>query len=259
MLRCSLILVLLTLPLLHAQNMDSFSMPGKVSVAVPGDCADIDTSVFPIQRSPKGTYLSAKGVVQTRKAALLQRFGNRKNRDSLHAAAKTLLEESIVNTLIPFWYGTPWDFYGHTATPQKGTIACGYFVSTVMEQCGFAVNRYTVAQQAPLYEALTWQMNDSIQILETNYAGFSAAFRKSNPAGLYFVGLDCHVGFLLYRSGELFFIHSSYMDPLCVVVERAGCSAPFNATSRYLVAKVSTNKKLIDAWLGGTKVKTRVP
>jgi hypothetical protein len=78
MLRCSLILVLLTLPLLHAQNMDSFSMPGKVSVAVPGDCADIDTSVFPIQRSPKGTYLSAKGVVQTRKAALLQRFGNRK-------------------------------------------------------------------------------------------------------------------------------------------------------------------------------------
>jgi hypothetical protein len=60
-----------------------------------------------------------------------------------------------------------------------------------MEQCGFAVNRYTVAQQAPLYEALTWQMNDSIQILETNYAGFSAAFRKSNPAGLYFVGLDC--------------------------------------------------------------------
>jgi hypothetical protein len=253
------LLIILAFFPLQAQNRDSFPLPGKVSTAVAGDCTDIDTSIFHIQKSPKGTYLSAKELIQTRKAALLQRFGKRKNRDSLYVAAKALLEESIVNTIVPFWYGTEWDFYGHTATPQKGTIACGYFVSTVMEHCGFAVNRYTVAQQAPLHEALTWQMNDSIQIFETDYAGFSTTFKRSNPPGLYFVGLDCHVGFLLYRSGELFFIHSSYLDPLCVVVEQAGCSAPFNATSRYLVAKVSTNKWLIDTWLGGTKVKTRVP
>jgi hypothetical protein len=169
------------------------------------------------------------------------------------------LEESIVNTLIPFWYGTEWDFYGHTATPGKGKIACGYFVSTVMEHCGFAINRYTIAQQAPLYEALTWQMDDSVRVFETDYAGFAAEFKKDNPEGLYFVGLDCHVGFLLYRSGGLFFIHSSYMNPLCVVVEKAGCSIPFNATTRYLVAAISNNKKLIDAWLNGTKIKTCVP
>jgi hypothetical protein len=249
--------ILLPVSLLHAQTGDSLFLSGKVSVAIANNCTE--TSNFPFHRSPKGTYLSAKELIPTKRAALVQRFGSRKNRDSLYLQAKSLLEESIVTTLIPFWYGTPWDFNGHTATPQKGTIACGYFVSTIMEQCGFVVNRYTVAQQAPFHEALTWQIGDSLQIFETDYDGFAGAFRKNNPAGLYFVGLDCHVGFLLYRSGELFFIHSSYMDPLCVVVEKADCSAPFNATSRYIVADISANKRLIDAWLSKTTIKTRVP
>jgi hypothetical protein len=251
-------LLIFLVPLfIHAQNGDTLSLSGRVSVGIAGDCTD--TLNFPFQRSPKGTYYSAKERIQSRKTALKRRYGNVKKRDSLYSNAKILFEESIVNTLVPFWYGTPWDFYGHTATPKKGTIVCGYFVSTVMEQCGFVVNRYTVAQQAPLHEALTWQMNDSIQVFETDYNGFITEFMKNNRPGLYFAGLDCHVGFLLYRSGVLFFIHSSYMDPLCVVAEEANCSAPFNATSRYIIAELSTNKRLIDAWLNGRKVKTRVP
>ena len=29
------------------------------------------------------------------------------------------------------WMGTPWDFSGTSQVPRKGSIACGYFVSTV--------------------------------------------------------------------------------------------------------------------------------
>ena len=253
------LLVFLSFPLLQAQNGDSLSLSGKVSVAVAGGCIDIDTSFFPVHRPSHDNYISARKLIQKKKAALAHKFAKGKKRDSLYNNAKFLLEESIVSTLIPFWYGTAWDFFGHTATPKKGAIACGYFVSTIMEHCGFALNRYIIAQQAPLYEALTWQMSDSVQVFETDYNGFAEAFMKNNRPGLYFVGLDCHVGFLLYRSGELFFIHSSYMDPLCVVVEKAACSAPFNATGRYIIAELSTNKRLIDSWLNGTKVKTRVP
>jgi hypothetical protein len=66
-----------------------------------------------------------------------------------------------------------------------------------------------------------------------------------------------NVGFLLYRVGDLLFIHSSYIDPLCVIVERAATSPAFNATSTYMVAQLSNNRKLIDAWIAGGRIEVK--
>ena len=250
------ILFLLITALLDAQPSDT-TLP---AVRVPlEDCASIDTAAYGIRITPKESYAAARAMVQNKKAALAKRYGGRKNRDSLHLAAKALLEEAIVNILIPFWYGTEWDFNGYSPAPRTGTIACGYFVSTLMQHCGFNLNRYTIARQAPLYEALTYELGDSVCRFETDYAGFAEAFKKNNGEGLYFAGLTCHVGFLLYRNGELFFIHSSYMSPFRVVIEKAACSAPFNATSEYVVARISGNQRLLDRWISGAAIKTRMP
>jgi len=54
----------------------------------------------------------------------------------------------MVNKIFPYWYGTPWDFNGTTKRPNEGKIACGYFVTTTIQQMGFPINRIKLAQCA---------------------------------------------------------------------------------------------------------------
>jgi hypothetical protein len=171
------------------------------------------------------------------------------SKDSLYKIAKNTLEDCIINKLVPFWYGTPWDFNGYTQIPNNGVIACGYFVSTVLLHAGFSLNRYTLAQQKPYLEAVSIQLSDSIQVYKNGSADFLENFKKRNAEGLYFAGLDCHVGFLLYRKNELIFIHSSYIDPLCVTIEIADKSPAFTASRTFCIAEISNNRKLVDCWI----------
>ena len=46
------------------------------------------------------------------------------------------------------WKGTPWDFNGTTRIPGQGTIACGYFVTTALQDAGFDLPRYRCGQMA---------------------------------------------------------------------------------------------------------------
>lgn len=57
-----------------------------------------------------------------------------------------VISRIITDSLMPCWYGTPWDFNGCTADPGKGSIACGYFVTTVLRDAGLQLNRIRLAQ-----------------------------------------------------------------------------------------------------------------
>ena len=46
--------------------------------------------------------------------------------------ASQLLFSNLADSVFPAWYGTKWDFNGHTNVPKEGLIACGYFVSTTL-------------------------------------------------------------------------------------------------------------------------------
>lgn len=63
--------------------------------------------------------------------------------DKLHIQISRFITDSI----IPCWYGTPWNFNGCTTEPGKGSIACGYFVTTVLKDAGLQLNRIKLAQQ----------------------------------------------------------------------------------------------------------------
>jgi len=39
--------------------------------------------------------------------------------------------------------------------------------------------------------------------------------------GIYIVGLDIHVGFIVNTGGEVYLVHSSYVEPYTVVKEKA--------------------------------------
>ncbi len=154
-----------------------------------------------------------------------------------------------LNTILPYWYGTPWAFGGYTAVPKEGEIACGYFVSTTLLHMGVSLNRYKVAQQNPLNEARTYADGDSIYQF-TSAGGVLTKMQTADFApGFYFLGLgDNHVGLLLKRGGQIFFLHSNYIDGR-VVIEAAATSGVFNSYGLYYVVNLSHNNNFINHWL----------
>lgn len=156
-----------------------------------------------------------------------------------------IFTKQLLNRIIPHWYGTPWDFEGHTSIPNKGEIACGYFVSTTLRDMGLNLNRYKLAQKAPIYEA------KSIAIDLINFKEFDhdSIFKFINEikSGLYFVGLDNHVGYLWINNGIAYFIHSNYITGV-VMTELATESDAFYS-SVYYISEISKNRELMEKWL----------
>lgn len=86
---------------------------------------------------------------------------------------------------------------------------------------------------------------------------FTAAVAAKGD-GLYVVGLDNHVGFLIVRSGEVLFHHSSYVGSVTVVREKAVESPPLVQSRYRVVGKLFTEDALVEAWIRGTPVPTKV-
>jgi len=167
-----------------------------------------------------------------------------------------IFENALVNQIIPYWYGTPWDFNGHTNIPNKGKIACGYFVSTTLKHLGLNLNRYKLAQQLPIHEAKSLSLGK--EVLEINGENFEKSFEKIKTTlknGIYFIGLDgSHVGFILKRKKEIFFIHSNYGTPQEVVIERAKESEVLKSFTHFYISELSTNTKLMKHWKTNTNI-----
>ena len=167
--------------------------------------------------------------------------------DSLSTIFTTLLTEK----LIPHWLSTPWSFEGHTSVPLQGEIACGYFVSTTLQDVGFNINRYKLAQQSPVNEAKT--LNLGKPLLDINSYSVSDRIdqlKATLKEGIYFIGFDqSHVGYIQKKNGQLFLIHSNYINAEGVVIEQVENSIVFASYSKIYIAEISTNRELLRKWL----------
>lgn len=189
--------------------------------------------------------------------ALSSAQGDAARRAVVRQAAR-YLEEVLIDVVLPRWNGTPWAFSGTSTTPRTGSIACGYFVTTTLEEAGLHVERRRLAQQAAEDIITTLAPAEAIaRFSNVSVEKFTAAVRARGE-GLYVVGLDNHVGFLIVRTGKVLFHHSSYVDPAVVVREEATVSSPL-AQSRYrVIGKLFTDDALVEAWIRGTPVLTKV-
>lgn len=164
--------------------------------------------------------------------------------------------EALLNKIIPYWYGTPWSFEGHTAQPGIGQVACGYFVSTTLAHLGLNLNRYRLAQRSPLREAQTLALGE--EIIEISAPVTANAIRQVDSLtaeGIYFIGFDQgHVGYLLKRRGELFLLHSDYNSSFGVKVEPIRESVAFGLFERFHLVPLSGNATLLRSWLDGKEV-----
>ena len=132
-------------------------------------------------------------------------------------ANKTLLFNYCVDSIFPAWMGTEWDFNGTTQIPRGGKIACGYFVTTIIRDLGFKIERVKLAQQVS--SAIIKQYCTDIKHFSDIEKMIFAL--SSDADNLFIVGLDYHTGFLVCEDGILYFVHASYGNPRCVVKELA--------------------------------------
>ena len=159
------------------------------------------------------------------------------------------LYNNLLNGIIPYWYGTPWNFDGYSDVPNKGTIACGYFVSTTLKHLGFNLNRFKIAQKYSLEIVELLCGKENVKSWSVQQFNEMSDYLKSNGDDVYIVGLSCHVGFLSIENDSLFFIHSSYINPLCVVKEYAELSPALLQSEVFVTGALFTNRNLINKWL----------
>lgn len=204
-------------------------------------------------------YDTLLAEINTTRATLNHSYkqaNTQKKKDSILSVAQARFAKAVALEIAPRWYGTPWDFNGVSQVPGEGTIACGYFVSTLLRDAGLNVERVRMAQQAS--ENITKSLCTEAEIKRFSNASL-ADFVDAVQAwgtGLYIVGLDYHVGFLYHDGKTVYFIHSSYYVPKTVIKEEARSSAVLNSSKYRVVGKISANNRLILKWLQGTAVKT---
>jgi hypothetical protein len=205
------------------------------------------------------SYDMVKTDIALKKKKFKERYvaaSSQKEKKKILSEAGQYLHKNLVDTIFPYWYGTAWDFNGYTDKPGEGLVACGYFVSTPLKHCGFNVNRFKLAQQASLEIVKRLSCGDSVW----SYSGINSwQFLQKTKGrvrdGLYVIGLDNHVGYLLYEKGEVYFIHSSYLNPGSVVREKASGSLALATSEVFVMCNISSNAKLIKKWIIGEEIK----
>ncbi|MGC6431950.1 MAG: hypothetical protein ACON5F_12970 [Jejuia sp.] len=226
----------------HVKNTLELVSSEKKPALIPG----IDSVKLGINFKKTGDYSFLKNNLLS-KRTIFKSLYNSHPKKALDSASHFIYDQ-LVNHIVPHWYGTTWDFNGYTNIPNEGDIACGYFVSTTLKHLGFNLNRYKMAQQAGLIEAQVLEpKNELQQFSNLSFEDLKQKLNKVYDDGIYFVGLDNHVGYLLIKDKELYFLHSSYYDDK-VMIELAKTSPCFGS-NYYVFARINTNKDLIRKWI----------
>ena len=163
--------------------------------------------------------------------------------DSLTVKNQEHLDRLIVETILPYWYKTPWDFDGYSNVPKKGVIACGYFVSTPLKHIGFNWNRYRLAQQDATTIIRKISGEETKFYWNKSPKEFLNLIKELND-GLYVIGFDSHVGFLHKHQSGIDIIHSSYYGEICVMKEEALTAPALSHSNSYVLGRLFTKNNL---------------
>ncbi len=189
---------------------------------------------------------------QQRLALVAKSVGDSLGRIHVVDSARSLLFDALVDKLLPAWYGTPWDFNGMTRVPGEGSIACGYFVNTVLLDAGFKLPRIRWSQLAA--EPVILKLAPKAKRFRDKPVADVEKWLAQEGDGLYTVGLDNHVGFITRRDGITRFVHSNYYHrEIGVMAEPLEGDNPF-AHSRYRIIGKLLDDQMMEAWLQGSSL-----
>ena len=172
-------------------------------------------------------------------------------KDAVLNQSRELLE-IVLPEMMRCWLGTPWDYNGMAEQPGSGAIACGYYVATVLCDAGFDVPRIRLAQSPSELILKTFvPKTGHLKRIGVPIDQFLGELEQSE-SGIYIVGLDTHVGFLVHQpDGDLRFIHASGARPWAVVDEEAQQASVLRASRYKVTGNVTGEDKVIEKWLEG--------
>ena len=201
-------------------------------------------------------YQQARAELESRRLELSASW--KKKPVEARQAARTTLLTYLDDSAFPAWKGTTWDFYGTTTTPREGKIACGYYVTTVLEQAGFRLERVKLAQQASAWVVQTLARGTRVDWLHpADNADAVKEIRQRFGDGLFVIGFDFHVGFLRLDGERAAFCHSSFIEPGSVTCEDPVPAGAF--ASRTYVVGDALNDRVLDDWLLGRAIPSQLP
>jgi hypothetical protein len=199
-------------------------------------------------------YAAVRDRLEGQRVELARQLG--KDRKATLQQARALLIATLRDEVLPAWNGTAWAMNGTSQTPHEGSIACGYYVSTTLLHAGFQVERARLGQQASqliisslITNERMWRRSD--QPIDK----FVAELRRGGD-GIYLVGLDNHVGYIIVDGDDTWFHHSGPGDG---VRREPALTASFLSTSRYRVAAKLFEDALVEKWLRGAAIETVLP
>ena len=110
------------------------------------------------------------------------------------------------------------------------------------------LNRYKLAQKSPEEEAKVISCGTLIKKLENISIQELKSYFLKQKDGIYFIGLDFHVGYIYKNNQEVYFIHSNYIDNKGVMKETIENSKAI-VSSKYYITSITHNDNLIKKWL----------
>lgn len=156
---------------------------------------------------------------------------------------------AVVKTIAPAWIGTPWTFSGTTEVPQQGSIACGYFVTTVLRDAGLPLARIKLSQCASEEMIRSLVQPKFIKRYSNVPMNVFIESVKASGNGLYIVGLDNHTGLLCKDGEKMWFIHSTFVGTRNVQMEDAALSSVLAGSTYRVTGKISADEKALQRWI----------
>ncbi len=194
--------------------------------------------------------IAAKRKLYAAKYQALSMFDKKENLDEIN----NYWVNSIGNDLYNKWQGTAWDYNGTTTEPQKGAIACGYFVTTILKDMGLNISRQKLAV-CPSSQMMR-SLAPKQRLKNLAYLDYNDFCRSLNEfgKGVYIIGLDYHTGIIVNDGKQCWFIHSNYIRRQGVMKEAIEhCSALQSSRTRWLIS-LTNDKDFLFRWLHGQQL-----
>jgi hypothetical protein len=246
-----------------------WSSPASAAVA-PLEPADLPLPLARGASAPDdeafARFSAVLGRVGSRRAEIGARYRaarGERARAAVRDRARAFVIETLVSDIFPAWMGMP-SGAGPSSTAsrphQEGMfISCSYFLTAALQNAGLVLESRARFAQAPASWIQRALLPPGGQI--HRYGGLppeelERRLVAEHGDGLYVVGLDIHVGFLVIRDGRVTFVHSSYTPPGTVVEEplRSSLAIAYSRSKGYWVSPLFRDDRLVELWLRAAPV-----
>jgi hypothetical protein len=223
-----------------------------IAVAAP---ADAEPAPFDAAR-----YATVLAQVAAHRGELGTRYAAARGaraRALIREEARQFVVDTLVSQIFPAWMGMP-SGGGLQATAslphEPGMyISCSYFLTAALQNAGLVLESRARFAQAPAAWIERALLPPGGQI--HRYGNLTPAELEQRLVGLgdglYVVGLNIHVGFIVVEGGNAWFVHSSYTPPGTVVNEPVASSMAIALSQRagYWVSPLFKDDRIVELWL----------